>query len=83
MKDGDAMNEEIIKTCPESGQKIVSLVKNDNYGLCIKKMQKDKIKSLVTKKTERNTKKNYRKFSSISSITDYNNNINKYNMGKR
>ena len=41
MKDGDAMNEEIIKTFPESGQKIVSLVKNDNYGLCIKKMQKD------------------------------------------
>lgn len=35
------MNEEIIKKFPESGQKIVSLVKNDNYGLCIKKIQKD------------------------------------------
>lgn len=36
------MNEEIIKTFPESGQKIVSLVKNVNYGgLCIKKVQKD------------------------------------------
>ena len=36
------MNEEIIKTFPESGQKIVSLVKNENYGgLCIKKVQKD------------------------------------------
>ena len=36
------MNEEIIKVYPESGQKVVSLVKNDNYGgVCIKKVQKD------------------------------------------
>ncbi len=36
------MKEEIIKIFPESGQKIVLLVKNDSYGgLCIKKVQKD------------------------------------------
>lgn len=35
------MNEEIIKIYPESGQKVVSLVKNDNYGgVCIKKYKK-------------------------------------------
>lgn len=36
------MNEKIIKIFPESGQKIVSLVDNENYGgICIKKVQKD------------------------------------------
>lgn len=36
------MNEEVIKVFPESGQKVVSLVKNKKYGgLCIKKIQKE------------------------------------------
>lgn len=35
------MDDQIIKVFPESGQKVVSLVKNKKYGLCIKKIQKD------------------------------------------
>ena len=34
------MNDKTIKTFPESGQKVVSLVENDKFGICIKKIQK-------------------------------------------
>lgn len=41
MKDGDTMNDELIKEFPGSGQKIVSLVNNSKFGKCIKKVQKN------------------------------------------
>lgn len=41
MKDGDAMIDELIKEFPNSGQKIVSLVKSTKFGVCIKKIQKN------------------------------------------
>ena len=49
------MNEEIIKVYPESGQKVVSLVKNDNYGgVCIKKSTKRYIIDSKNKKRNYN-----------------------------
>ena len=35
------MKDELIKEFPSSGQKIVSLVNNSEYGICIKKIQKN------------------------------------------